>query len=117
MEMRILAQVSGDKRLIELLSQEGDIYLCMAAWAFDLTLDNVTKTDRDRAKTVLLPSSLSLSSLFFTTGYCQISLGILYGMGAENLAAQLTRHSQRTVTPQQAKVHFFSLLCIVLLLF
>jgi len=62
MEMRILAQLSEDEKLLSLFQQGegGDIYRMMASACFGVPLEQVTEELRSRAKT--------------------ISLGIIYGM-------------------------------------
>lgn len=71
MEMRILAHVSGDEGLQQLLrASGGDVYKQLAARCFGRPVQDVTPQDRALAKA--------------------IGLGIVYGLGAENLVEQLS---------------------------
>jgi len=84
MEMRILALVSTDTALQRVFSTaEGDVYDLMASSCFHIPLHQVSKQDRQKAKT--------------------ISLGIVYGMGAANMANQLQNHSGKSMSTQAAQ--------------
>lgn len=53
-EMRILAHVCGDESMRKLFLQSGDIYLTLAGLIFDKQSQLVSKTERERAKTICL---------------------------------------------------------------
>ena len=53
-EMRILAHVCGDQSMRKLFLQSGDIYMMLAGLIFDKSQETVTKTERERAKTICL---------------------------------------------------------------
>ena len=84
MEMRIMAHLSNDGQLVRFFNsmQGSDIYVFMASLCFDCTEVEVTKEQRACAK--------------------QLSLGILYGMGADNMAKKLTRFTGRTYSENEA---------------
>ena len=65
-ELRIMAHLSGDKNMIEDFKLGHDIHLATAAKIFHKKLDDVTKTERSRAKTA--------------------NFGIIYGISAFGLA-------------------------------
>ena len=69
-ELRILAHLSSDKRLIYLLQQkDGDVFKLIAASWLGIDFNKVSPDERQRAK--------------------QICYGILYGMGPKALSEQL----------------------------
>ena len=68
-EMRVLAQVSGDPFLCEIFRAGGDIYIKLASQIFHKPEAAVEKVERTRAKT--------------------ICLGVIYGMGVKSAAARL----------------------------
>ncbi len=68
-ELRVLAHLSGDEKLIEAFREGADIHRYTAALVFDVAMDQVTPQMRNSAKTV--------------------NFGVLYGMGAFSLAKQL----------------------------
>lgn len=68
-ELRIVAHVCGDERMIETFRQNEDIHAAMAAHIFGVPADEVTKDMRRSAKTV--------------------NFGILYGISAFGLAERL----------------------------
>ncbi len=68
-ELRILAHVSGDPRLVAAFRAGEDIHASTASAIFDVALEDVTKEMRSRAKTV--------------------NFAVLYGQGATALAKQL----------------------------
>lgn len=84
MEMRIMAHLSNDHHLVHFFNamQGSDIYVFMASLCFDCDESEVTKEQRACAK--------------------QLSLGILYGMGADNMAKRLTIFTGRTYTENEA---------------
>jgi DNA polymerase I len=83
-EMRILAHVCGDQSMRNLFLQSGDIYMLLAGLIFDKAQETVTKTERERAKTICL--GLPLSS------YLSIDSapGVMYGMGLQAVATKLS---------------------------
>ncbi|MEK7514355.1 MAG: DNA polymerase [Patescibacteria group bacterium] len=68
-ELRIAAILSGDKKLISIFKEGGDVHAAVAAQIFKVTPDKVDKEMRRRAKV--------------------INFGILYGMGVNALRANL----------------------------
>jgi len=68
-ELRILAHLSGDKNLVDAFIAGHDIHRRTAAVLFDLPLEEVSRSQRDAAKTV--------------------NYAVIYGMGSQALAAQL----------------------------
>lgn len=68
-ELRILAALSGDERMIEAFTSGVDIHAVTASQVFDLPLDEVTPELRSRAKAV--------------------NFGIVYGIGAYSLAGDI----------------------------
>jgi DNA polymerase I len=68
-ELRLLAHFSQDPNLIEAFNEGADIHAATAAKVFGIPLDQVTKTQRDRAKTV--------------------NFGVVYGQSAHSLSDQL----------------------------
>ncbi len=68
-ELRVLAHLSGDEKLIQAFREGADIHRFTAGLIFDVPMDKVTPQMRNSAKTV--------------------NFGVLYGMGAFSLAKQL----------------------------
>lgn len=68
-ELRILAHITGDERLVDAFRKGLDIHSATASLIFDVPLDQVTPDMRRRAKT--------------------INFGIIYGMGAHRLSQEL----------------------------
>lgn len=68
-ELRVLAQLSGDPKMIAMLSQGGDIHRKTAAEMFGIEPKQVSEAQRKGAKS--------------------INFGILYGMGPQTLASEL----------------------------
>jgi len=68
-ELRIIAEISGDEAMLEAFNAGQDIHTATAARVFEVPYDEVTKEHRYRAKTV--------------------NFSIVYGAGATNLSRQL----------------------------
>src|SRR5690606_25254951 len=68
-ELRIIAHMSGDARLIEAFREGRDIHTATAATVFEVDYDAVTRAQRDRVK--------------------QVNYGIPYGISAFGLAQRL----------------------------
>ncbi len=81
-ELRILAHVSGDKRLIEAFEKGEDFHTQTAALIFDVSLDEVDGQMRSHAKAV--------------------NFGIVYGISDYGLSTQLD------ITRKQAKIYIDS---------
>ena len=79
-----MAHLSDDSQLVRFFNstQGGDIYVFMASLCFDCDESDVTKEQRACAK--------------------QVSLGILYGLGANNMSKKLTRFTGRTYSMNEA---------------
>jgi DNA polymerase-1 len=67
-ELRLIAELSGDKAMLEAFSQGLDIHAATAANVFDVALEEVTREMRSNAKTV--------------------NFGIIYGVSAFGLSQQ-----------------------------
>ena len=67
-ELRLIAEISGEDNMIKAFQEGADIHASTAAKLFKVPLDEVTKTQRSQAKTV--------------------NFGIIYGQGAFALAEQ-----------------------------
>lgn len=67
-ELRLIAEISGEDNMIKAFQQGEDIHASTAARLFNISLDEVSKVQRSQAKTV--------------------NFGILYGQGAFALAEQ-----------------------------
>jgi len=65
-ELRVVAHLSGDKRMIDTFATGGDIHTTTASFIFDVPLNEVTKDMRRKAK--------------------EVNFGVLYGMGAYGLS-------------------------------
>jgi DNA polymerase I len=68
-ELRLIAEISGDKAMLEAFQSGKDIHSATAARVFDVPYDEVSREHRYRAKTV--------------------NFAIIYGAGATNLSQQL----------------------------
>jgi len=67
-ELRLIAEISGEQNMIAAFQNGEDIHVSTAAKLFDIPIEEVTKTQRGQAKTV--------------------NFGIIYGQGAFALAEQ-----------------------------
>jgi DNA polymerase-1 len=67
-ELRIMAHISGDPRLVAAFREGADVHRATAAEIFGVKPDDVTREQRDRAKV--------------------INFGIIYGMGPQRLARE-----------------------------
>jgi DNA polymerase-1 len=78
-ELRVLAHLSGEDRLIEAFKNGQDIHLETASWVFDLEPEQITPEQRRFAKTV--------------------NFGLIYGMGAHGLASRMgiQRHQAASI--------------------
>lgn len=68
-ELRVIASISGDEGMIEAFRQNIDIHTATAARVFGVSIENVTKEQRYKAKSV--------------------NFGLIYGQGAFGLAENL----------------------------
>jgi DNA polymerase-1 len=68
-EMRVLAVLSGDEKLIDIFKKGEDVHSAVASYVFDVPEDEVTKDMRRKAKV--------------------INFGIIYGMGVNALKENL----------------------------
>jgi len=68
-ELRVIAEISGDEAMLEAFQKGQDIHAATAARVFGVPIDEVTKEQRYRAKTV--------------------NFSVIYGAGATNLSRQL----------------------------
>ena len=68
-ELRIIAEISGDEAMLDAFAKNQDIHQATASRVFDVDYENVTKDQRNAAKTV--------------------NFSIIYGAGAQNLMRQL----------------------------
>ncbi len=82
-ELRCVATLSKDKKLMEVFNNGGDIHNSVACEVFGVEPDEVTPEMRRRAKV--------------------INFGILYGMGVNALRESLQEGSGETVTTKQAR--------------
>ncbi|MEL6923854.1 MAG: DNA polymerase, partial [Bacteroidota bacterium] len=68
-ELRLIAEISGDEAMLEAFQKGQDIHAATAARVFGVPIDEVTREQRYRAKTV--------------------NFSVIYGAGATNLSRQL----------------------------
>lgn len=68
-ELRVIAEISGDEAMLEAFQKGQDIHAATAARVFGVPIDEVTREQRYRAKTV--------------------NFSVIYGAGATNLSRQL----------------------------
>jgi DNA polymerase-1 len=81
-ELRLIAEISGDEAMLEAFQKGQDIHRATAARVFDTTYEKVSKEQRYRAKTV--------------------NFAIIYGAGATNLSQQLDiKRTEASVLIQQ----------------
>ena len=74
-ELRILAEVSGDPAFVEAFRNGDDLHRVTAATMYGVTMDDVSKDQRSAAK--------------------RINFGLMYGRGAKSLSAQLGASEER----------------------
>ena len=85
-ELRLIAEISGDEAMLEAFQKGQDIHRATAARVFDVPYDEVDREQRYRAKTV--------------------NFSIIYGAGATNLSRQL--NIKRTEAQQLINNYFKS---------
>lgn len=83
-ELRVIASISGDKAMIEAFNQDEDIHAATAAKVFGVPLSEVTREQRNNAKTV--------------------NFGIIYGVSAFGLSQQSSL--SRTEAAEVIKSYF-----------
>ena len=69
-ELRIMAHMSGEPSLVQAYNDGKDVHITVAAGIFNVKEDQVTKSQRDKTKT--------------------INYGLIYGMEAEKLSSELS---------------------------
>jgi len=74
-ELRILAEVSGDPAFVQAFRERDDLHRVTAATMFGVEMDEVTKEQRSAAK--------------------RINFGLMYGRGPKSLSAQLGTDEER----------------------
>src|SRR5919202_1072822 len=74
-ELRILAEVSGDPAFVQAFRERDDLHRVTAATMFGVEMDEVTKEQRSAAK--------------------RINFGLMYGRGPKSLSAQLGTNEER----------------------
>jgi DNA polymerase-1 len=74
-ELRILAEVSGDPAFVDAFQRGEDLHRLTAATMYNVSMDEVTKDQRSDAK--------------------RINFGLMYGRGARSLSAQLGTDEER----------------------
>jgi DNA polymerase I len=86
-ELRIVASLAGDERMIESFKKGEDIHRRTAAEIYNISLDEVTKDQRYEAK--------------------EVNFGVLYGMGAWGLATRknMSRERARAFIEKYFTVH------------
>jgi DNA polymerase-1 len=86
-ELRIVASLAGDEKMIESFRKDEDIHRRTAAEIYNIPLEAVTKEQRYEAK--------------------EVNFGILYGMGAWGLASRknMTRERARAFIEKYFMVH------------
>lgn len=85
-EMRVLAHFCEDAKLLRLFESRGDVYRLMGGMLFEKPSDQVSDTERKRSKT--------------------IALGIVYGLGDERMAKEMSLSRNEA---WKIKDRFFSL--------
>jgi DNA polymerase-1 len=76
-EVRIIAQLSGDKNLINLYREGRDVYREVAAHVYGIPVDQVTKEQRNRNKPVVLGFMFSMEARGFVD-YARDTFGMTY---------------------------------------
>jgi len=86
-ELRVLAHISGDERLVEAFKEDKDIHTQTAADVFHVTLDEVTSSMREQAKAV--------------------NFGIIYGISDYGLSQnlQITRKEAKEFIDQYLTIY------------
>jgi len=87
MEMRILAELSGDERMIGALNGGLDIHSYTASLMFGLPYSENFKEEHPDLRQIAKP----------------IGFGLVYGMGPHGLASRLTEQSGTKITVEQAE--------------
>jgi DNA polymerase-1 len=91
-EVRVLAQLSQEQNLINLFKQGGDFHTLNAGKMFQVDMDALEKSDPDRFSQ-------------YRTTTKGTSFGIPYGLGAYQLATNLSVNMGVPTTPQEATAH------------
>ncbi|MCH4890978.1 bifunctional 3'-5' exonuclease/DNA polymerase [Acidaminobacter sp. JC074] len=83
-ELRVMAQITGDKRMIEAYRSGEDLHRLTASLVLEKSIDDVTKTERQSAKAV--------------------NFGLIFGMGAAGLKAYAAESYQSDMTIEEAEL-------------
>ena len=82
-EMRVLAEMSQDPVMIKVLNDGLDLHRWLAAELLEIPISEVSKSDRDWAKT--------------------LGFAVVYGMGNDSLARSMSLQLKREVSPKKAQ--------------
>lgn len=97
LEMKLMAHFSGDQRMVEAIASGKDLHCVTVSLMFGENYDDVIKAKKAKEPTpeqeILLMKRQSAKAVGF---------GLIYGIGPQKLALQLTEELKRTVTKEEA---------------
>lgn len=97
LEMKLMAHFSGDQRMVEAIASGKDLHCVTVALMFGENYDDVIAAKKAKNPTpeqeILLMKRQSAKAVGF---------GLIYGIGPQKLATQLSEELKRTVTKEEA---------------
>lgn len=106
LEMRLMAHFSGDEKMIGAIRDGTDLHCLTVAEMYGIPYDDVMaakkaeKAVNDGKRSQPL-TEREIELLFYRQAAKATGFGIIYGIGGEHLAANLTQELKRLVTPQE----------------
>ena len=106
LEMRLMAHFSGDEKMINAIKNGIDLHCLTVAEMYGIPYDDVMAAKKaekafneGKRKEPLTARETEL--LFYRQAAKATGFGIIYGIGGEHLAANLTQELKRLVTPEE----------------
>lgn len=106
LEMRLMAHFSGDEKMIGAIRDGTDLHCLTVAEMYGIPYDDVMKAKKaekaiNEGKRIEPLTEREMELLFYRQAAKATGFGIIYGIGGEHLAANLTQELKRLVTPEE----------------
>jgi DNA polymerase I-like protein with 3'-5' exonuclease and polymerase domains len=106
LEMRLMAHFSGDEKMIGAIRDGKDLHCLTVAETYGIPYDEVMAAKKaekqvNEGKRDAPLTEREIELLFYRQAAKATGFGIIYGIGGEHLAANLTQELKRLVTPEE----------------
>ena len=106
LEMRLMAHFSGDEKMIGAIKAGVDLHCLTVAEMYGIPYDDVMAAKKaekqvNEGKRNAPLTEREIELLFYRQAAKATGFGIIYGIGGEHLAANLTQELKRLVTPEE----------------